>query len=140
MDANLEKIAADAAERTAKDFTEFGFTLLDFRIEGASFDEETAKRIDGISNIQADVKAAQLAGCSFRNPAAMLAMREAARNENGQAAHLITALNMGQSSQQPAPAGPSVKDRLKALKELFDEGLLDEAEYKLKKQELMKEL
>jgi len=67
-------------------------------------------------------------------------MREAASNEGGQAAHVITALNVGQPLQQPGAAGPSVKDRLKALKELFDEGLLDEEEYKLKKAELMKEL
>ena len=140
LNANLEKIAADAAAKTANEFTAFGFSLLDFRIEGASFDEETAQRIAGISNIQADVKAAQLAGVPFETLQKMLAMREAARNEGGQAAHVITALNVGQPLQQPGTAGPSVKDRLKALKELFDEGLLDEEEYKLKKAELMKEL
>ncbi|KAA2238419.1 SHOCT domain-containing protein [Chitinophaga agrisoli] len=37
-------------------------------------------------------------------------------------------------------AGSSIKSKLKALKELFDEGLLNEDEYKQKKQELMKEL
>lgn len=141
VDSHLEKIAADAAGHTAKEFAEFGFTLLDFRIEGASFDEETNKRIAGISDVQADVKAAQLAGVPFETLQKMMAMREAARNEGGQAAHVITALNIDQVSRQPATSnGPSVKDRLKALKELFDEGLVDEEEYKLKKQELMKEL
>ena len=140
VDSNLEKIAADAAEKTVKEFEEFGFTLLDFRIEGAAFDEETNKRIGGISDVQADVKAAQLAGVPFETLQKMMAMREAAKNEGGQAAHVITALNMNQPAPQPAASAPSVKDRLKALKELFDEGLLDEEEYKLKKQELMKEL
>jgi len=140
VDSNLEKIAADAAEKTVKEFEEFGFTLLDFRIEGAAFDEETNKRIGGISDVQADVKAAQLAGVPFETLQKMMAMREAAKNEGGQAAHVITALNMNQPAPQPAASTPSVKDRLKALKELFDEGLLDEEEYKLKKQELMKEL
>lgn len=140
VDSNLEKIAADAAEKTVKEFEEFGFTLLDFRIEGAAFDEETNKRIGGISDVQADVKAAQLAGVPFETLQKMMAMREAAKNEGGQAAHVITALNMNQPAPQPAASAPSVKERLKALKELFDEGLLDEEEYKLKKQELMKEL
>ena len=140
VDSNLEKIAADAAEKTVKEFEEFGFSLLDFRIEGAAFDEETNKRIGGISDVQADVKAAQLAGVPFETLQKMMAMREAAKNEGGQAAHVITALNMNQPAPQPAASAPSVKERLKALKELFDEGLLDEEEYKLKKQELMKEL
>ncbi|HEY8918369.1 MAG TPA: SPFH domain-containing protein [Chitinophaga sp.] len=117
VDSNLEKIAADAAEKTVKEFEEFGFTLLDFRIEGAAFDEETNKRIGGISDVQADVKAAQLAGVPFETLQKMMAMREAAKNEGGQAAHVITALNMNQPAPQPAASAPSVKDRLKALKE-----------------------
>ncbi|UYQ95464.1 SPFH domain-containing protein [Chitinophaga horti] len=139
VDSHLETIAADAAQKTAPEFLVFGFELLDFRIEGSSFDEETNKRIAGISDIQADVQAARLADVSFETLQKMLALRDAARNENGTAAQMITAYNI---HPQPAPAaaGPSVRDRLKTLKELFDDGLLDEEEYKLKKQELMKEL
>lgn len=137
IDSNLEKIAADAAEKTRKEFEELGFALLDFRIEGTSFDEDTNKRIAGISDVQADLKAAQLAGVPYETLQKMMAMREAARNEGGQAAHVITAFNMNQPA---TPAGPSVKNRLKSLKELFEEGLLDEEEYRIKKQELMKEL
>ncbi|MCK7555561.1 SPFH domain-containing protein [Chitinophaga sedimenti] len=138
VDSNLEKIAADAKEQTEKEFASFGFQLLDFRIEGASFDEDTNKRIAGISDVQADAKAAKLADVSFEKLQQMMALRDAARNKGGQAAQLITALNVSPLAQQPS--APSVKDRLKALKELFDDGLLDEDEYKQKKADIMKEL
>ncbi len=141
VDANLEPIARDAAARTAQEYEQLGFSLLDFRIEGSSFDEATNKRIAGISDIQAEVKAAQLAGVSFEELQKLIAMRDAAKNE-GTTGALFAAANIGNVTPSAGgdTAGNTLKSKLKALKELFDEGLLDEEEYKQKKQELMKEL
>ncbi|WPU96355.1 SPFH domain-containing protein [Mucilaginibacter sabulilitoris] len=140
VDSNLEKIAADATVKTRSEFESFGFNLLDFRIEGSSFDEETNVRIAGISNIQADVKAAQMAGVSFEELQKMIAKRDAARNQGGVGAGIITAYNLSNTAQPPSSGTPSVKSKLKELKEMRDEGLLDDDEYKLKKDELLKQL
>lgn len=140
VDSNLKAIAAEAALRAEPDFQEFGFHLLDFRIEGSSFDQETNDRIAGISNVQADLKAAQLAGVSFEELQKMMAMREAARNENGLAAGMITAYNLPSSNTAAPQTQSGVKEKLITLKQLFDEGLLDEAEYKSKKEEVLKQL
>lgn len=138
VDANLENIARDVAAKTGHEFEHFGFKLLDFRIEGSSFDDETNKRIAGISDVQADVKAAQLAGVSFDELQKMIAMREAARNPSGAGAGMITALNLN-TTAQPAPQS-SIKAKLKELKELHEEGLLNDEEFKAKKDELVKQL
>lgn len=138
VDANLEHIAQEAAAKTIADFENFGFKLLDFRIEGSSFDEETNTRIAGISNIQADVKAAQLAGVPFDELQKMMAMREAARNTSGAGAGMITALNLN-TTAQPTQHHP-IKNKLKELKEMHEEGLLDDDEFKAKKEELLKQL
>jgi hypothetical protein len=39
-----------------------------------------------------------------------------------------------------APAKPSIADRLKTLKDLFDQKLIDEAEYKQQRQRILNEL
>lgn len=138
VDANLERIAREAATQTASEFEHFGFKLLDFRIEGSSFDEETNRRIAGISDIQADVKAAQLAGVSFDELQKMIAMRDAARNPSGAGAGMITALNLNATAQPTQQS--SIKNKLKELKALHEEGLLDDEEFKAKKEELLKSL
>lgn len=138
VDANLETIAREAAHKTGPEFEHFGFELLDFRIEGSSFDEETNRRIAGISDIQADVKAAQLAGVSFEELQKMIAMRDAARNPSGAGAGMITALNLN-TTAQPTQQSP-IKNKLKELKEMHEEGLLDDEEFKAKKEELLKQL
>ncbi|PST83670.1 hypothetical protein C7T94_14145 [Pedobacter yulinensis] len=138
VDANLEHIAREAAIKTAPEFQHFGFKLLDFRIEGSSFDEETNRRIASISDIQADVKSAQLAGVSFDELQKMIAMREAARNPSGAGAGMIMALNLNAAAQPVQQS--SIKIKLKELKELHEEGLLDDEEFKSKKEELLKQL
>ena len=139
IDSNLAKIAAQIGVQTESEFLEFGFDLLDFRIEGSSFDPETNQRIAGISDVQAEARAAQLAGVSYAELQKMMAMRDAARNEGGMGAGMITAFNLQPAAESVAPAGFSIKEKLKELKVLFEEGLLDEAEYKSKKEELLKQ-
>lgn len=143
VDANLERIAAEAAERMRPEFEALGFRLLDLRIEGTSFTEATQQRIAGISDVQADVRAAKLAGVDFAEFQRLKALRDAARNEGaaGAGAGLFAGLGLGQQLHPPAaPATTDVHARLKKLKQLFEEGLLDEQEFAQKKQELLKEL
>ncbi|UUV22377.1 SPFH domain-containing protein [Paenimyroides aestuarii] len=144
IDSNIEQIAKDAQEKTVQIFADLGFELLDFRIEGTSFDDETNKRIAGISDMQADVQAAKLAGIDFSELQKLRAMRDAANNEGtaGAGMGLFAGMEMGKSIQQsnqtenPAPT-TDLKSKLKELKELFDEGLIDEDEFKAAKAKLL---
>lgn len=147
ISSNLENIATEAKEKTKPVFEELGFKLIDFRIEGTSFDDETNARIAGISDIQAEVKAAQLAGIDFAEFQKLKAMRDAAKNEGaaGAGVGLFTGMNLGNVINNSTPTQNNntspkedAKAKLKELKELLDEGLIDENEFKEKKQEILK--
>lgn len=142
IDSHIEEIALETKNKSESVFNDLGFSLLDFRIEGTSFDEETNIRIAEISNIQADVKAANLAGIDFSELQKLKAMRDAAKNEGiaGAAVGLFTGMNLGQTVHSSPPAEDDMKIKLKKLKELFDDGLIDEDEYKAKKSKIIDSL
>ena len=150
IDANLETIASVARERTRDIFRGLGFELTDFRIEGTQFDPETLQRIGEVSDVQADVLKARLAGIDYTEQERLRAMRDAARNEG--AAGLAVGMATGQGlagrvppnppgapAPTPAPATDEDADMaaLKKLKRLYEAELIDEAEYKAKKAEVL---
>jgi membrane protease subunit (stomatin/prohibitin family) len=145
IDSNIELIAAEAKAKTIQIFEELGFKLLDFRIEGTSFDKETNERIGEISNVQADVKAANVAGVDFAELQKLKAMRDMAKNEGaaGAGMGMFAGMNMGNTmntqstSQDSQPIKIDVRAKLKELKELFEEDLISEEEFQKKKQELL---
>ncbi len=147
IDSNIVAIAKEAQEKTTSVFNNLGFQLLDFRIEGTSFDEETNQRINEISDVQADVKAANIAGVDFAELQKLKAMRDAAKNEGaaGASMGMLAGMNMGQMAQQNTTSQNTssssenidIRAKLKNLKDLFDDGLIDADEYKQKKQEWM---
>jgi membrane protease subunit (stomatin/prohibitin family) len=146
IDANIENIAKDAQEKTDAIFKDLGFELLDFRIEGTSFDDETNKRISGISDIHAEVQAAKLAGIDYVELQKLKALKDAAKNEGavGASMGLLAGMNFGNSinqTQQSQPASTPTEEppmeKLKKLKELFEMELITEEEYTQKKQSIL---
>ncbi len=149
IDSNIEEIAQHAQQKTKTIFHDLGFDLIDFRIEGTSFDEETNQRIGEISNVQADAKAAQIAGVDFAELQKLKALRDAAKNEGnaGASMSLLAGLHLGnnlqpQQSQENNPnhAKESIPEKLKQLKELFEAELISEQDYAAKKKELLDQL
>ena len=155
IDANLETIASVARERTRDIFRGLGFELTDFRIEGTRFDPETLQRIGEVSDVQADVLKARLAGIDYTEQERLRAMRDAARNEG--AAGLAVGMATGQgiagqvpmpapqpAAPPPQPAAPADEDAdiaaLKKLKRLYEAELIDESEYKAKKAEVLERM
>lgn len=148
IDSNIEAIAKDATERTNDIFNDLGFNLLDFRIEGTSFDEDTNKRIAEISDVQAEVKAANIAGIDYAELQKLRALRDAAKNEGtaGAGMGLLAGIEMGKTVSQPQPnqtvqqpenKSTDIRSKLKELKELFDDELISEEEFQFKKKELL---
>jgi len=143
IDSNIENIAKAARDRTQTVFEELGFQMLDFRIEGTSFDDETFRRIAGISDTQAEVKAAQAAGLSYVDYQKMKAMRDAAGNQGaaGAGVGLLAGLNLGGIMGQPtAEPKADIKSKLTTLRNLLDGGLIDEAEFKKKKADILDQM
>lgn len=145
IDSHIEEIAKVALEKTTAIFQELGFDVLDFRIEGTSFDEETNKRIGEISDVQAEVKAASIAGVDFAELQRLKAMRDVANNEGaaGAAAGLFAGVNLGNginqqaAQQQSAAPQKTPMEQLKELKEMFEMELITESEYAQKKQSIL---
>lgn len=148
IDSNIELIADETKNRTQSIFEDLGFQLLDFRIEGTSFDPETEKRIGEVSDIQAEVKSASIAGVDFAELQKLKAMRDMAKNEGaaGAGMGMFAGMNMGnvmgQVSNQEKASEPKtdVRTKLKELKELFEDDLISEEEFKAKKQALLDQM
>ncbi|NRD20855.1 SPFH domain-containing protein [Winogradskyella eckloniae] len=145
IDSNIENIARETQERTVQIFEELGFQLLDFRIEGTSFDKDTNKRIDEISNMQAEVKAANIAGVDYAELQKLKAMRDMAKNEGmaGTSMGMFAGMNMGNtmqantSNEKKESAAIDIRSKLKDLKALFEDELISEEEFLAKKKDLL---
>ncbi len=151
IDSNLNAIATEAKERTNTVFNDLGFEVLDFRIEGTQFDGETLDRIAKISDVQAEVKAAQIAGLQYTEMQQIQAMRDAANNSGG-AAGVLMGMNAGMQTGNMMNAGmqnqqntvqqevENPMEKLKKLKELFEMELISDEEYSQKKKEVLDQM
>ena len=146
IDSNLNQIATEAKEKTKQVFLDLGFEILDFRIEGTQFDKETLDRIAKISDVQAEVLAAKIAGINYTEHQQLQAMRDAANNEGG-VAGLLMGMNTGAQAggvmnqqQSQAPQTESPMDKLKKLKELFEMELITEGEFTEKKKTILESM
>jgi membrane protease subunit (stomatin/prohibitin family) len=159
IDKHRTDIANFAFENVKEIFKDLGFQLLDFRIEGTSFDEDTRKRIGKISDMSAEAQGIQALGIDYAQYQHLQAMRDMAKNEGGGNVGMQFGLGMkmaemmGQQINPPAthaqavpqstPAAPSSDDpmaRLEKLKKMFDLGLINDDEYKQKKAEILSKM
>jgi membrane protease subunit (stomatin/prohibitin family) len=142
IDANREEIAKDLTARFSSEFAALGFELMDFRIEGTSFDEDTMRRINRIADMSAEAQAADAAGVSFVQMQQLAAMRDAAKNEGAGGMAMGVGMGFGgvaqQTATQPAQDDPAVK--LKKLKSLLDQGLINQDEFDAKKKEILAQI
>lgn len=141
IDANREEIANGVREKLAAVFSELGFEITDFRIEGTDFDDDTLKRINRIADMTAEAQAAQAVGLDYAKVQQLEALREAARNEGGGAGMgmgLGAGISFGQTMAQSMSgnSGGATTDpteKLAQLKKLFDAELISAEEYAAKK-------
>jgi membrane protease subunit (stomatin/prohibitin family) len=151
IDANREEIAAGVQEKLITVFAELGFSITDFRIEGADFDEDTSKRINRIADMTAEAQAAKEVGLDYTKVQQLEAMREAARNEGGGAGMgmgLGAGISFGQNLAQamntpagPAPTGVQAAadpiEKLAQLKKMLEAELISAEEYAEKKKAIL---
>ena len=144
IDAAREEIAKGLSAKFAPEFSELGFELVDFRVEGTSFDEDTMRRINRIADMSAEAQAAEAAGVSFAQMQQLAAMRDAAKNEGagGMAMAMGVGMGFGGVAQQAAtaPAGDDPALKLKKVKALLDQGLITQDEFEAKKKEILSQI
>ena len=155
IDAKRDEIAAALGTKLAPELLRFGFELMDFRIEGTTFDEDTMQRINRIADMNAEAQAAKAAGVSYAELQRLAALRDAARNQGAAGMGVGMAVGMGMGGPFAAGmgagvgaatgsgAGAAVEDsaaKLRRLKELFEQGLITQNEYEAKKAEILSRL
>lgn len=141
IDAQREEISQGLNEKLKIEFSKLGFELVDFRIEGTTFDEDTMKRINRVAEISAEAMAADVAGVSFAQLQQLQAMKDAANNQGGAGMGMGMGIGMafGQNINSQG-AGMQQEDpmlKLKKLKQLADEGLITPEEYDAKKKDIL---
>ncbi len=144
IDANREEIANGVREKLAAVFSELGFEITDFRIEGTDFDDETLKRINRIADMTAEAQAAQAVGLDYAKVQQLEALREAARNEGGGAgmgmglgAGISFGQTMAQSMNSSTAPTTDPTEKLAQLKKLFEAELISAEEYAAKKKAIL---
>jgi len=147
IDANREELAQGLSQKLAVEFTKLGFTIDDFRIEGTSFDDDTMRRINRIADMSAEAQAATAAGVNFAQLQQLEAMRDAARNEGGAAGigvgvgagiglgQMMAGAMTGAAGSPQAATDPMGK--LQKLKQMLDSGLINQAEFEVKKKQIL---
>lgn len=144
IDPQREEIAMALSAKLAQEFTQLGFHLEDFRIQGTSFDADTMRRIGRIADVNAEAQAASAAGVSYAQLQQLEALREAAKNQGSGGAGMAMAVGLGMAGTvMPAVAGQpgaqpdDAEAKLKKLKSLLDQQLITQAEYDAKKKEVL---
>lgn len=119
-------------------FSQLGLEVTNFLIAGATLPEEVLKHYDTVTGMNMVDDMNKFSQFNMANAIGRdnTALNDAAK----QAAALAMILNhQSQSAVQPKPAD-DITAQLKKLKVFFDEGLINEAEYSTKKEELLKSL
>ncbi|WDF57385.1 SPFH domain-containing protein [Mucilaginibacter sp. KACC 22063] len=145
IDAKLNELAETLKNQLNNIFAELGFELTNFKLQGASFDQQTQQQINQLANARAGMLASELTGLSFTEREKLQALRDAARNESGIAGaglqfNLGNSLN-NTSGQPPVTAGDAdPMTQLQKLKTLLDQGILTQEEFDSKKKQWLDKL
>lgn len=118
-------------------FAQFGMELVTFTITGVTLPDEVSAHYDKITNMNMVV---DMDKYTRFNTAQAIGEKGTALNE---ATTNAMAMGMMMDRMQPANRPSPQEDmaaKLQQLKSLFGAGLIDEAEYKAKKEELLKQL
>jgi len=148
IDAHRNELAVTISKALNQDFDKLGFLLVDFRIEGTAFDDDTMKRINRIADLSAESQAAASAGVSYAQLQQLQALRDAAKNPGGAGMVMGMGVGMGLAQQvggiatQPSVSrlsdDPSL--RLKKLADLLAQNLISKEEFDTKKKEILEKL
>lgn len=151
IDAVLTVVSAQLVQGLKPEFEALGLLITDFNITGTIFDEETEKRIGNIADVSADVQAAEVAGMTYQDKEKLKALRDAARNEGGLAgmgAQLGVGMEIGKlftqekdkAIQNIQGVNDDIIEKLRKLKILLEENIIDLTEFDALKKQLLNKI
>jgi membrane protease subunit (stomatin/prohibitin family) len=150
IDAHRNELSVNIASALNADFEKLGFAMVDFRIEGTSFDEDTMKRINRIADLVAEAQAASGAGVNYVQLQQLQALRDAAKNPGGAGMVMGMGVGLGLGQQMLGGVAGNVSgnafsaddpaSRLKKLQELLQQGLINQEEFDAKKKEILSKI
>lgn len=117
-------------------FLQLGIELTQFIITSVTLPEEVSAHYDKITNMN---MVTDMDKFTKFNTANAIGQEGSALNDGVQSAMMMATMMNQMQQNQPKPQ-TDIKEKLKTLKDLFDGGLIDEAEYKSKKETLLNEL
>ena len=83
IDAHVSPISDAIKSKINQTFQNLGLEVVDFKLLGTQFDQDTTRRIGEVADISTQQKAAQEAGLSYVDLEKLRALRDAAKNEGG---------------------------------------------------------
>lgn len=147
VDSHRNELAVKLTQALNADFSDLGFILSDFRIEGTVFDDDTMKRINRIADMTAESQAATAAGVSYAQLQQLQALRDAAKNPGGAGTMMGMGVGMGLGQQAFGMAGAGggvggedAVARLQKLGALLQQGLITQAEFDAKKKDILEKI
>lgn len=117
-------------------FLQLGIELTQFIITSVTLPEEVSAHYDKITNMN---MVTDMDKFTKFNTANAIGQEGSALNDGVQSAMMMATMMNQMQQNQPKPQ-TDIKEKLKTLKELFEGGLIDEAEYKTKKETLLNQL
>ena len=145
IDSHLADMSLEMKAQINSVFAGLGLELTDFRMESASFDEETQERINRIAGMTTEALSAAEVGLDYVQLEKLRALRDAAKNEGGLAGaglqvgagfELSKSL-MQQKEELTIDDKTDPVEQLKKLKFLLDEQILTQEEFDTKKKDIL---
>ncbi|UPK68706.1 SPFH domain-containing protein [Chitinophaga filiformis] len=122
-------------------FDAFGIDVTEFTVSSVTLPDDVAKHFDTVTNM--NMVGDMDAYLKF-NQAAAIGQQGTALNDAAQQgaamAYMMSAMNAPKPESKPAEKQDDLEARLKQLKALHDNGLIDAEEYKAKKAEILAKL
>lgn len=145
IESILEEASAATKKSIERSFERFGLKLIDFFIQGIEVIGDNPEYIKikeslaDAASLRIRAKAASDTQGFYQQERTLDALNKAAEKDTGMAGNLLSkglgGINIGSSGNKDS--GGDLKQKLSSLKDLFDSGLISEAEYEKKKQDLL---
>lgn len=139
IDSKLNDLSTELKTQINAEFSSLGFELTNFKMQGASFDQQTQQQINQIANARAGILAAEQAGVNYTEMEKLQALRDAAKNDSGMAGAGLQ-INLGANLGNSTGTSPDAVSQLQKLKLLFDQGILTQEEFDAKKKQWLDQL
>ena len=139
IDSKLNDLSTELKTQINAEFSSLGFELTNFKMQGASFDQQTQQQINQIANARAGILAAEQAGVNYTEMEKLQALRDAAKNDSGMAGAGLQ-INLGANLGNSTGTSPDAVSQLQKLKSLFDQGILTQEEFDAKKKQWLDQL